>query len=417
MEPPKLTTAQENVLRDQVISADQPGPVLHDFQVLLDALGPDGFEAGGKYNLIPIKLIGELDRRLSRPLNLELKRPQIRSHPYMQGLNLLLRATGLSRVEGTGAKARLVLDPAMKMQWDQLNPTERYFNLMEAAFRFGRSAMVGERGQTCEGLLSSCLITWEHTPERGRKFNSDKPKDIYLSGISRNWYLLALMDLFGLMAVEQPPRPVTTWHPAALRHVPFGDAVMTLLAAKYLDEFDEAQEDEDEDEEDEETTSRKPCFGAWQPLFQPFFPEWQRNLEFPRPEPREGMFIFRVSLGQVWRLIAMPSDATLDDLAALILRSVKFDSDHLFEFTYRDRLGAECSVFHHEMDEGPWAHEVLVGELPLEPGQTMTFRFDFGDKWQFTVKLERVEPLGAQKRPRVLESHGTAPPQYPAWDE
>jgi len=21
------------------------------------------------------------------------------------------------------------------------------------------------------------------------------------------------MDLFGLMAVEQPPRPVTTWHP------------------------------------------------------------------------------------------------------------------------------------------------------------------------------------------------------------
>ncbi|HKM55580.1 MAG TPA: hypothetical protein VJY33_19400, partial [Isosphaeraceae bacterium] len=95
MEPPKLTTAQENVLRDQVISADQPGPVLHDFQVLLDALGPDGVEAGGKYNLIPIKLIGELDRRLSRPLNLELKRPQIRSHPYLQGLNLLLRATGL----------------------------------------------------------------------------------------------------------------------------------------------------------------------------------------------------------------------------------------------------------------------------------------------------------------------------------
>ena len=102
-----------------------------------------------------MKFIGELDRRLSRPLHLELKRPQLRSHPYLQGLNLLLRASGLSRVEGTGAKARLVLDPAMRMQWDQLNPTEQYFNLLEAWLRFGRAEMVGETGLdpggTCSG--------------------------------------------------------------------------------------------------------------------------------------------------------------------------------------------------------------------------------------------------------------------------
>ena len=109
----KLTEAQEQCLRDQVITADQPGPVLRDFRMLLDFLGPEGVEAGGKYNLLPMKFIGELDRRLSRPLHLELKRPQLRSHPYLQGLNLLLRASGLSRVEGAGAKARLVLDPAM----------------------------------------------------------------------------------------------------------------------------------------------------------------------------------------------------------------------------------------------------------------------------------------------------------------
>jgi hypothetical protein len=47
----------------------------------------------------------------------------------------------------------------------------------------------------------------------------------------------------------------------------------------------------------------------------------------------------------------------------------------------------------------------------------MNFLFDFGDNWKFTVKLERVEPRGARKRPRILERHGKAPPQYPAWDE
>ena len=100
MLPRQLTAAQEKVLRDQVIAADHPGSLLRDFDMLLAALGPKGVEAGGKYHLLPIKLIGELDLRLSRPLRLELKRPQIRSHPYLQGLNLLLRASGLARVEG-----------------------------------------------------------------------------------------------------------------------------------------------------------------------------------------------------------------------------------------------------------------------------------------------------------------------------
>ena len=57
----KLTRAQEQCLRDQVITADQPGTVLHDFRMLLDFLGPEGVEAGGKYNLLPLKFIGELD--------------------------------------------------------------------------------------------------------------------------------------------------------------------------------------------------------------------------------------------------------------------------------------------------------------------------------------------------------------------
>ena len=141
-----LTSAQEQNLRQQEFSPVQPGTILHDFQMLLDYVGPSGVDAAGKYNMLPIKSIGELDQRFSRPLHLDLKRPQIRSHPYIQGLNLLLRASGLTRVETTGKKGAPGREPDMKMQWEQLNPTERYFNLLEAWLRFGRGEMVGERG-------------------------------------------------------------------------------------------------------------------------------------------------------------------------------------------------------------------------------------------------------------------------------
>ncbi len=413
----KLTKAQEQCLRDQAITNDQPGPVLRDFQVLLDFLGPEGVEASGKYNLLPIKFIEELDGRLSRPLHLDLKRPQLKSHPYLQGLNLLLRASGLSRVESTGAKARLVIDPEMLAQWDRLNPTEQYFNLLEAWLRFGRAEMVGERGTPWEDLLHTCLQAWRSIQEDGCRFDLERPRDIYVPGLYRNLYMLALMDLFGLMRVEIPRRPISPWCPAGIDHVPFGDALLTLLGLQHFKSLG-MDLSRKEDEDQEEGTLEVPRFGAWQPLFQPYFPKWRENLELPREEPREGTFVFRVSLGKMWRMIAMPADDTLGDLVYWILRSVDFDSDHLYEFTYRDRLGATVRAHHPYMDEGPWADQVPIGTLPMELGQTMELIYDFGDYWRFTIKLERIEPPDVKiKAPCILETHGKAPEQYSGGDE
>jgi hypothetical protein len=127
--PETLTGEQEQCLRDPVITDEQPGPVLHDFQMLLDFVGPDGAEAAGKYNLIAIKHIDELDGRLSRPLHLQLKRPQIRSHPYLQGLNLLLLECiepPEAKGKGKGKKTKLprVLEshgkaPRQYPDWDE----------------------------------------------------------------------------------------------------------------------------------------------------------------------------------------------------------------------------------------------------------------------------------------------------------
>ncbi len=331
-----LTPECEQVLRGQVITDEQPGPILRDFQVILDFVGDRGVEAGGKHHLLPMKFIGELDRRLSRPLNLRLKRPQVRSHPYLQGLNLVLRASGLSRVEGAGGKARLVLDPEMRMQWEQLNPTEQYFNLLEAWLRFGRPEMVGERGSFWGDQLLLCLQAWRLLQGNARRFDLSKPHEIYFSGIGHDFYVLALMDLFGFVTVERPSPPVAPWRPAGVALTPFGDALFTRLAVAefkalperdddedveepagevsilsmrdYLEAEDEDDDDdgvegegEDEDEERADGEWNLPRFGEWQPFFQPYFPEWRENLELPGPEARDGVFVFRVSLDKLWR--------------------------------------------------------------------------------------------------------------------
>jgi hypothetical protein len=396
-----LTREQEQILRDQVIDLAQPGPILRDFQTVLDYVGLEGVKAGGKYNLLPIEAIPVLNERLSRPLRLQLKRPQLRSHPYLQGLHLLFRASGLSRVEGSGDKARLVLDPALLEQWQGLNPTERYFNLFEAWLRAGHPEMIGERGRGYPGeYYSECLMQW-------RAVRSDFPL-----GIGSEVSVPALMDLFGLIHVENPNDLLQRYARVAVAGVPFGDAVLTLLSER-VSPF-AMIEDGDSDDEEESGAIR---LGHWQPLFQPYFPEWQHNLVAPAPEFRDGVFVFRVSLGKVWRRIAIPAESSLEELAACILKSVNFDNDHLYEFVYRDRRGAQVHVMAPYCDEGPWTDDVHVGDLPLNPGESMLFHFDFGDDWRFDVRLEEIEsPGGKLKAPKILEKKGKAPEQYPGAD-
>jgi hypothetical protein len=59
-----------------------------------------------------------------------------------------------------------------------------------------------------------------------------------------------------------------------------------------------------------------------------------------------------VSLGNIWRLIAMPADSTLGDLVTLILESVRFDDDHLYEITCRDRRGCQLKANHPRSSNG-----------------------------------------------------------------
>jgi Plasmid pRiA4b ORF-3-like protein len=409
----QLTTEQEQLLRQQAIDDRHPGPILHDFQAVLDFVGLAGVPAAGAKNLLPIREMAELDSRLSHPFPsvFQKQRQSVQYHPYLQGLNLLLRATGLVRVDGLGAKARLLLDPSVLGVWNDLNATERYFNLLEAWLLLSQPEMVGdERWRWGDWAVLKCRQTLEHLPSTGKTFDLERlQQSRYLYGIGTSFHHLALMELFGLMKVEQPETPTQPWCPSHVERAPFGSAVTNLLT-KHMDLTDYADQMENLKGTGE--------FGQWQPFFKPYFPEWRNNLVLPRVERREGVFVFKVSLGDIWRCIAIPSDLTLNWLAAAILDSVNFDDDHLYQFTYTDRFGARVAVNHWYMEEDPpFVDKVPVGMIPLQLGQSMIFLFDFGDQWEFDVKLERIDPPRPHmKKPKVLQKHGRAPRQYPRYD-
>jgi hypothetical protein len=401
----EFSPEHERVLRGLTIDESGPGTVLHDFEALLAFLA-EGERQVTRTHQLRLHMLPEINARLARPLELGLKRPQQKSYPPIHGLYLLVRASGLTRIEGTSGKPLLVVDGAVHRVWQGLNPTERYCTLLEAWLLRGHPEIIGERGRpwVCfPGAFGEWQWFFLRIPDEGLPIAGDKGAEILLR-YTPGWHNLGLLDVFGFISVRPgPPEPGKGWRIERIDRTPLGDALLALLQAEFFGDIDHILQLESEG---------KIPFGLLQPALQPYFPEWRNNLSVPERAFREGTHVFKVSLGRTWRRIAIPADQTLDALASAILNAVRFSHDHLYAFSYRNRLGTLERAYHPYMDEGPWATEVRIGDVPLPVGQTMTYLYDFGDRWRFDVTLERVDPGLAVEGPVVLEQHGEPPPQY-----
>lgn len=406
-----LSSEYQQTLREQTINEDGPGSVLRDFGTLLDFVGKREIKVSGVHQLLPMSALAELNARLSKPLRVLLRRPQQKSYPHINGLYLLLRASGLSLIEVKGKQHLLALDGEALASWRGLNATECYFTLLEAWLLRGEGEIIGDDRDPL-GPLFKCSTFMESIPDRGLKVAGDRQAEQITIPYHVGTYNLALLELFGCVSVEEGrPEASKGWAVARVKRTPLGEALFKLLSRHRLATMRfELSEDELEEAS---------AFGALQSLLQPFFPEWRRNLEIPQAALVNGLYVFKVSLSaKVWRLIAIPAALTLDDLSDAILRAYDFDDDHFYQFSYRDRFGVTVQVKHPYLEEPPSTDEVAIGEIPLRPGASMEYLFDFGDEWRFDVKLERIDPAdGRIKKPKLLEEHGEAPPQYPNMEE
>src|SRR5947209_4729080 len=405
-----LSPVHQRVLHDQPISEHEPGAVLRDFASLLDFVGMREIVVSGKNQLLPMSLLAELNSRLSRTNQVSLQRPQQKSYPYINGLYLLMRASGLSLVEHRGNKQSLLLDEDALLSWNRLNLTERYFMLLGAWLIRARGEILGEDRYPFSEL-SKCRDFLQRIPEAGLRVAGDKHTEstIPFQPGPRN---IALLDLFGLISVWQgEPEPGRAWSIARIFRRPFGDALLRLLSDLSSDEVMLWELRGDQSNEAE-------LYHDFQSRLQPLFPEWRETLTPPEPAMRDSLHVFKVSLGRVWRRVAIPGEMTLEALSEAILDDFDFDNDHLHLFRYRNRFGLFEEVKHPYTEESPSTAEVKIGELPLRPGAVLEYLFDFGDNWLFEARLERLEPADPKiRKPTVIDGRGQALPQYPNFDD
>jgi hypothetical protein len=419
---PACSIEQTNFLRQQVIQETKPGLLLRDFQTALEFIGAAGIEVNSTHHLLCPQALADLNDRLSQPIALTHKRPQQKCYPVINGLYLLLRATGLALVEVKGKQSRLGLDPIALANWQRLNPTERYFTLLEAWLIWGNDEILGEPLNLCRRFfdnLGRCLILWQYIPDAGLLITEGMDQQEF--SCCPGWHNLALLELFGLLKIQSDHSSGKGWRIQALQRSRFGDALIRLLgewAAQELQRIDDGTIQNGSSLVVPSDTSRDRLFGSWQPLLQPLFPEWQQTLDLPQQEFRDGVYTFKVSLCKIWRRIVIPGSASLDDLSGIILRSVDFDESQLYCFSFKNRFGWTLRVNHPLLQEGPYTHRYRVGDLPLTKGSRLMYLFDFGEQWEFDIKLERIDPPNPDlKQPKITACYGEPPEQYPTWEE
>ena len=393
-----------DILRTQPIDDSHPGTILRDFQTLLEFVGTGGIETGGKNFRLPMSALSELDGRMTNPLRPRLTRPQQVSYPHLNGLYLLLRATGLVVSSGEGATGRLSVSPDRLAEWGDLNPEERYFTLFQSMLTADWGlidATDGSRNgvwQTASWMLGAGDGMCAAKKSGGMPASDRFPGWTYQTAG-------ALLELFGVLEIgREAPRSGENWRINGIRTPPFGAAFLARLYEPSV--FHQVIR---------ATCNTSTENTAWLAgLYRDYFPNCVNTLGRDEGDFVDGVWQFKVSLGDAWRRIVIPAELSTEELIGAILAGFKFDDDHLYKLQVRDRSGRTIEIGHPNIrDVEHYTDEFAIGRLPLNPRQSMKFLYDFGDNWHFKVTLEKILPIDMSlDKPKIIARHGKAPRQY-----
>lgn len=117
----------------------------------------------------------------------------------------------------------------------------------------------------------------------------------------------------------------------------------------------------------------------------------------------------------VYRVIEIGGNASLDNLCGAILDAFDFIDEHLYEFCMNNRMYDEYNIQCNPRYEGQLSTNIELDQLNLFKGQTFSLHYDFGDDWMFAIHVQKIEQYNVNFVPSVLKSKGTIE-QYPDWD-
>jgi len=120
----------------------------------------------------------------------------------------------------------------------------------------------------------------------------------------------------------------------------------------------------------------------------------------------------------VSRTIELLADQTLHVLHHAIQGAFELDADHLYAFFLNNNAWDRTFEYGGpRVDRSPHqADSVALGALPLRMNKRILYLFDFGDDLRHEVRMVGEGTADANERyPRVVESVGAPPPQYPVF--
>jgi hypothetical protein len=115
----------------------------------------------------------------------------------------------------------------------------------------------------------------------------------------------------------------------------------------------------------------------------------------------------------VIRRLAVPVDLRLDRLHLVLQAALGWTNTHLWEFRARD-IGWGIADSEWDRGSGPLdARKASLLKIIEDTGaKTLTYLYDFGDGWEHTIKIERIEPANpALNYPLLIAAVGRCPPE------
>lgn len=115
----------------------------------------------------------------------------------------------------------------------------------------------------------------------------------------------------------------------------------------------------------------------------------------------------------VIRRIEVPLDLRLDRLHAVLQEAVGWTDSHLWEFRVRD-IGFGIPNPGWGFSDGPIdaRKTTLLAVIEDTGAKSFKYLYDFGDGWEHSIRIERIEPALADViYPRLLAASGRCPPE------
>ena len=146
-----------------------------------------------------------------------------------------------------------------------------------------------------------------------------------------------------------------------------------------------------------------------------------------RPSERRGRrrvagYHLRIELDDVsppiWRQFVVPSNLRLHELHPIVQTIMGWQDSHLHSWVGGEPPASERYDMRESIDEG-FADEddelcedaVRLDQVLAEPGEQLSYLYDFGDGWEHTIVLERIDAENSEPTVTCLAGARACPPE------